>query len=500
MGQETSASGLISIFGSERFRNDPSTLSKYATSIGGTTVQPCCVVYPIDESEIIALLKLSKSQSLKLFTISRGRNFGYGEAQGTDAGQVIVDLSRMNRIVEVNETLAYATIQPGVSQQNLFEHLQQNKSRLQLDITGAGLDASIVGNILERGFGHTDYGDRFARVIRMTAILADGSVVKTGFGSFDHANARNTYKYGIGPMLDGLLSQSNFCIITEMTFELMPKPEKTCMFIVSAKKPEAFAPLVDSIRELKLDGVVNSAVHFANKSRAIGQKENKLAGYWNMSGSISGPVGMVNAKKSIVRAALKKADPGATIWFVDQTLMRLASWVHRLFSFSLYTPLKDAWDLQMGVPTDNPLKVLLNDESLESATINTASYDTGFIWINAVCAADGRSANALLQLTSSLFKEHGYEFPVTFTAINPRSLIMITNINYPRNEESIAKAHAFSKRCHEVLIENGFLPYRSGSGAFDETPEYATGTSALLRGIKNLVDPGNILAPGKYRL
>ncbi len=500
MGQETSASGLISIFGSERFRNDTSTLSKYATSIGGTTVQPCCVVYPIDESEIIALLKLSKSQSLKLFTISRGRNFGYGEAQGTDAGQVIVDLSRMNRIVEVNETLAYATIQPGVSQQNLFEHLQQNKSRLQLDITGAGLDASIVGNILERGFGHTDYGDRFARVIRMTAILADGSVVKTGFGSFDHANARNTYKYGIGPMLDGLLSQSNFCIITEMTFELMPKPEKTCMFIVSAKKPEAFAPLVDSIRELKLDGVVNSAVHFANKSRAIGQKENKLAGYWNMSGSISGPVGMVNAKKSIVRAALKKADPGATIWFVDQTLMRLASWVHRLFSFSLYTPLKDAWDLQMGVPTDNPLKVLLNDESLESATINTASYDTGFIWINAVCAADGRSANTLLQLTSSLFKEHGYEFPVTFTAINPRSLIMITNINYPRNEESIAKAHAFSKRCHEVLIENGFLPYRSGSGAFDETPEYATGTSALLRGIKNLVDPGNILAPGKYRL
>ena len=257
---------------------------------------------------------------------------------------------------------------------------------------------------------------------------------------------------------------------------------------------------MDAIRELKLAGVVNSAVHFANKSRAIGQKENKLAGYWNMSGSISGPVGMVSAKKSIVRAALKKADPGATIWFVDQTLMRLASWVHRLFSFSLYTPLKDAWDLQMGVPTDNPLKVLLNDESLESATINTASYDTGFIWINAVCASDGRSADTLLQLTASLFKEHGYEFPVTFTAINPRSLIMITNINYPRNEESIAKAHAFSKRCHEVLIENGFLPYRSGSGSFDETPEYHPGVSSLLRSIKGLVDPDNILAPGKYRL
>jgi FAD/FMN-containing dehydrogenase len=77
---------------------------------------------------------------------------------------------------------------------------------------------------------------------------------------------------------------------------------------------------------------------------------------------------------------------------------------------------------------------------------------------------------------------------------------MITNINYPRNEESIAKAHAFSKRCHEVLFENGFLPYRSGAGMFDEIPKPPFANQAWLKGIKNITDSQNILAPGKYHI
>ena len=496
MGTPNPAGRLISIVGSERFRDDAETLSRYASSIGGTKVHPLCVVYPISTDEVVAILAKAKEDELKLFVISRGRNFGYGEAQGTQAGQVIIDLSRMDQIVEVNEQLAYATMQPGVSQQKMYEHLQAANSRLQLDVTGAGLDASIVGNILERGFGHTDYGDRFARVVRMTAVLMNGTIVKTGFGDYEDANAKNTYRYGVGPMLDGLLSQSNFAIITEMTIELMPKPEKTCMFVVSAKDESALPLLVDAIRELKLNGVVNSAVHFANKARAIGEKENRMAGFWNMSGSISGPTDMVMAKKRIVRTALKKAYPKASIWFIDEFMMRLAAFANRLFNISLYQPLKDVWDLQMGVPTDNPLRILLSDASLQSATIRTDSYKTCFLWINAVCAADSQSVSRLYQLTASLFKDNGYAFPVTFTAVTPRSLIMITNINYERSDVELTKALAFSKKCHEVLAQNGYPPYRSGSGAFDELPR--SRNAAVLDSIKEAFDPQGVLAPGKY--
>lgn len=501
MGSERLASRLTTIFSEERFKNDPNTLFHYGASLSGSTVIPTAIVYPISTEEVSALLKIANEEKLTVYPVSRGKNFGYGEAQGTSEGQLIVDFSRMNEILEVNDTLGYANLQPGVSQEKLFKHLQDKGSRLQLDATGAGLDASIVGNILERGFGHTDYGDRFSRVIRLTAVTAEGDIIRTGFGCMPDSSPVNTYRYGIGPILDGLFSQSNFAIVTEMTIELMPKPAKSCMFVISAKQESSIGDLIEAIRELKLAGVVNSAVHFANKARAIGSGENRLAGFWNVSGSISGPWELVTSRKRVVKRIIGQHLSGYSIWFFDDTLMNLVSFIHKkILPISLYAPLKDAWDLQKGIPTDHPLRILMNDESLSSSTIDPGGYSTCFLWINAVCAAERSGVENILTICKDEFHKDGYEFRVTFTAVNPRSLIMITNINFERNEKAIEKASAFSKRLYKRLIEAGFPPYRSGSGSYHKIPEAAPETQKLLARIKSVMDPNGVIAPGKYNI
>lgn len=501
MGSERLTSRLTSIFSKDRFKDDPHTLFQYGASLSGSTVIPCAVVYPVNTGEVSSLLKIANEEKLPVYPVSRGKNFGYGEAQGTDSGQLIVDFSRMDEILEVNEPLGYATIQPGVSQEKLFRHLEETASRLQLDVTGAGLDASIVGNVLERGFGHTDYGDRFARVVRLTAVTAEGEIIRTGFGSMPGASPVNTYRYGIGPVLDGLFSQSNFAIVTEMTIELMPKPDRSCMFVISAKHESSIGDLIEAVRELKLAGVVNSAVHFANKARAIGSGENRLAGFWNISGSISGPKELISARKRVVRKLIRKHVSGYSIWFFDDFLMNLVSFIHRkILPISLYAPLKDAWDLQKGIPTDHPLRILMNDESVSSSTIDPGGYSTCFLWINAVCAAERSGVADILSICKDEFSREGYEFRVTFTAVNPRSLIMITNINFERNEAAIEKATAFSTRLYKRLIEAGFPPYRSGSGSFYKMPAVPEETTNLLKRIKSAMDPNGVLAPGKYRI
>src|SRR6187455_2126418 len=154
---------LVEIFGHANFSDDAGVLNAYGNSMSGTFVQPLAIVYPE----------------------ARGKNFGYGDAQGTAGGQLIVDLSRMNKILEVNEEQCYAVIEPGVSQVQMYRFLQEKKSRLQLDVTGAGLDASICGNMLERGFGHTNYGDRFSRIINMVVITPAGQTIQTGFRGFE---------------------------------------------------------------------------------------------------------------------------------------------------------------------------------------------------------------------------------------------------------------------------------------------------------------------------
>lgn len=501
MGQERLASRLIDIFGEERFKDDPSTLSFYAAGIAGHHVPPLCVVFPTHTEEVVQVMHFAVASGLNVYPVSRGKNYGYGEAQGTASGQIILDLSRMNKVVEVNEELAYAVLQPGVSQEQFFHHLQRSKSRLQLDITGAGLDASVIGNILERGFGHTDYGDRYSRLVRLTAVTPEGKVIRTGFGEQSDSDAVNTYRYGIGPALEGLFSQSNFAVVTEMVIELMPRPEKMCMFILSAKKDDAIGGLVEAIRELKLGGVVNSAVHFANKARAIGSGENKMAGSWNMSGSISGSAAVVRAKKKVLRRTFRKYSGSYSLWFFDDNLMRLVEFVNnRIYPFSLYAPLKDAYDLQKGIPTDHPLQILLNDDNLKSATLNPGQYNTCFLWINSVCAARRESVESLLNLCRDEFSRNGYEFRVTFTAINSRSLIMIANITFPRTDADISAAHSFTGQLYALLRKNGFLPYRAGSGFYGKLPENSADYSAVLKGIRNVMDPKGVLAPGKYRI
>lgn len=500
MQQRNPESRLIEIFGSEKVFSDPQTISFYASSMTGSRCEPSVVVFPESEEDVISLVKIAAELQLKLFPISRGKNMGYGDAHGTAHGQVIVDLRRMKSILNVDDQLCFATIQPGVSQGQFYSYIKERNLQVQLDVTGAGLDASVVGNLLERGFGHTDYGDRFGQLISLRVVMADGKVLHTGFGAYKDADALHSYRYGVGPVLDGLFTQSNFGIITEVTIGLMPKPETTYTFAGSIRSVDQLSSLVNVIREAKLKGILSSAVHIANRSRTVGKTDNKLIGSWNVSGCISGPKSLVRKKAGLLRSVFKKHIKGGYLLiFLTPLRMKWMKFVNdNIFKISVFRPLFEVFQQQNGIPTDDPLKTLLDDESAESASVSIAKYPYCFGWINAVISANGESVNRAVCLLDDLFQKWNYELRITMTAVNPRTLILISNITYERSEEAIKKAEDFMKVCHAELNKAGFLPYRSGSGTFSSLPQPDTATADVLKKIKNALDPGGMFAPGKY--
>src|SRR3546814_14984584 len=107
----------------------------------------------------------------------------------------------MNRIREVDPALAYAVIEPGVTQGQLSEHLRAQGIALWPDCTGAGPDTSIVGNILDRGFGHTPYGNRAPYLSGLEHVLADRRVLHTGLRHLDIARRRHLLPYCLRPAL-----------------------------------------------------------------------------------------------------------------------------------------------------------------------------------------------------------------------------------------------------------------------------------------------------------
>jgi 4-cresol dehydrogenase (hydroxylating) len=135
---------------------------------------------------------------------------------------VIVDLGRMNRILDINNELAYVVLEPGVTQRQLHEHLKVEGIPLALNPTGAGPDCSILGNTLERGFGIGPNGDHFLAQCGMEVVLGNGEILRTGSGTTQ--TRKHDVTRGVG-RTDGIFTQSNYGIVTKMGVWPAPVPK-----------------------------------------------------------------------------------------------------------------------------------------------------------------------------------------------------------------------------------------------------------------------------------
>ena len=86
---------------------------------------------------------------------------------------MILDLHRMNKIIEVDEENAYAIVEPGVSFFDLYEYLKEKGYNLWLSCPALGW-GSVLGNTLERGFGYTPGGEHSQQQCGMEVVLANG--------------------------------------------------------------------------------------------------------------------------------------------------------------------------------------------------------------------------------------------------------------------------------------------------------------------------------------
>ena len=237
-------------------------------------VVPACAVQPSTVDELRGVLRIANEHRVPLWVISRGRNFGYGGPSAVVPGSVIVDLIRMNRILEINEKHAYAVVEPGVSQEDLWAEIQ----RRGLDLWQDGPSSpwgSIVGATSERGIGYGLLGDRMSSFCGMEVVLPDGDVVRTGMGAMSSAQTWQQYRWGLGPWVDGLFTQSNYGIITKLGIWLSRRPPCYRSAEVYVAHYRDVAVLLNTLRELRLGHVV----------------ENSVSGGPNYGGHVEGGIG-----------------------------------------------------------------------------------------------------------------------------------------------------------------------------------------------------------------
>ena len=131
--------------------DDPARLTAAETTTFPSSRRIPLILRPATRDEVQTCVRIANRHGIALYPISSGKNWGYGSRVPTADHTALLDLGRLNRILDYSEEHAYVTIEAGVTQRQLFEYLEERGSRLMMDCTGASPDCAVVGNTVETG-------------------------------------------------------------------------------------------------------------------------------------------------------------------------------------------------------------------------------------------------------------------------------------------------------------------------------------------------------------
>ncbi|WP_301103428.1 FAD-binding oxidoreductase [Propionivibrio sp.] len=494
------------------------------------------VVFPASAEDVAAVVRIAARHRIPVWPSSTGRNWGYGTTLAIDDGAIVMILERMNRILEVNEELAYAVIEPGVTYTQLNAHLRSKGHKLWIDCTDGSGQGSVIGNALERGIGETPYGDHFGNLCGLEVILADGERVQLG-STTQGLKTWHTHKWGVGPYVEGLFTQSNLGIVTQAGIWLMPQPESHNSFVFEVSDERHLPKVVDAFRRLALTAIVNTKLHMINDfvsmailtqriSEQVAQHgpltDADLAALrrkycivpWSCAGGIYGTRGQVKLQRSLLREALS---PYGRLIFISDALLpylqRLIDWswksplVRRLIELGARTslPMLDSapyvHKILQGIPTEYFVKhaYYRYRRPRPQEGVQPARDRCGLIWFAPILPFSNTHIWPFLDACKLRFAAHGFDFYVAMLLMNPRSIICLMAIIYDRED---ADETAHSVQLYEELLaimrERQFQQYRAGLQSWGELFKDAPEMQRLNAKIKAALDPDNILAPGRY--
>jgi 4-cresol dehydrogenase (hydroxylating) len=314
---------------------DPAEIATFATEH-----RVAAILRPGRRAEVQACLRVATAHEVPVYPVSRGANWGYGSRVPTSHGAVLLDLSRMERVVDVDLVLGTLTVEPGVTFADVEERLRG--TGWMLPSPGSSPGASVVGNTVDGGVCDGLVPLRRRAVLEVEVVTPDGEVLRTGLGAFPDARARGAHP-GVGPDLTGLFLQSNLGVVTRMTIALQRVPPRQAAVHLQLYDDARLPGLVDAVRIVLRDGLIEGSVTFYDEIRLLAMTTRYPYG------EVGGATPLPEAWLAEVREAL-----GGSRWIVEASVRstdgaRLDS--ARRTLIEALTPWADRVDFAADAPT-----------------------------------------------------------------------------------------------------------------------------------------------------
>ena len=193
-----------------------------ASLFGGTDA--AVIVRPGSTEDVSRIMALASRHGVPVVVRGGGSSI-YGQPPGVPGKNLLLDMTRMNRVLSMNPQGMTVTAEAGI----IMSRLQQacNKAGFYLFVPAAPVHTVSLGGWLSGAAGG---GGIWWEIISITAVLPDGTVVRTGGGPGTHVRQTEAYSRIMGgPDLTGMFigDGGSFGVKTEVTVRLMGLPAVT---------------------------------------------------------------------------------------------------------------------------------------------------------------------------------------------------------------------------------------------------------------------------------
>lgn len=231
---------FIAIVGNENFQDSKSSLLTYSyDATPGFQAMPDAVIAPRNTTEVAQIVKLCNEQKIPIIPRGSGTNLSAGTTPLH--GGIVLLMKHLNRILEIDEENLTVTTQPGVITQTLIETVEAKGFFYPPDPSSMKI-SQIGGNISENsgGLRGLKYGVTRDYVIGLEIVLPNGEIIKTG-GKL----AKDVAGYDLTSLFVG--AEGTLGIVTEATLKLIPKPETKKTMLALYQNLDAAARTVSEI-------------------------------------------------------------------------------------------------------------------------------------------------------------------------------------------------------------------------------------------------------------
>jgi glycolate oxidase len=262
--------GLRSILPSDAIVTDPSARAVFESDgLTALAVVPPLVVLPDTRDQVAAIVKLCHDLMVKIVPRGAGTGLSGGALPLVDG--LLLCLTRMNHILDIDYENRCVSVQPGVTNLSITQAVEDRGFYFAPD-PSSQIACTIGGNVAENSGGvHClKYGVTANNITGLEVVLVDGSVVRLG-GKYSDPGG-----YDLLAVLTG--SEGLLGVVTEVQVRILPKPELQIAVLLGFHDIDAAAKCVGAIIA---DGIIPGGMEMMDRLAIEAAEAFCHAGYPN---------------------------------------------------------------------------------------------------------------------------------------------------------------------------------------------------------------------------